>query len=207
MARATQPVSINGVEFDALIEENRSLEADAPSYPVETGFMVSDSIILQPMTLDMILILTNTPVTWKDRHSASPTRVADVTKQLEELYFSKTPVTVMTSEATYRNMAILSIELTKTVEMGTSREIPISFQEIRVTESRTVTIPDSYGKSGETGYNAGTANTKISDTPVSVNAVTENNNGSILYNLSNSSGLLNNEKPSVNEVLGAFIGG
>ena len=56
-------------------------------------------------------------------------------------------------------MAIVKIELTKTKETGTSREIPIEFQEIRITELKTTTIPDSYGKSGATGANAGTADT------------------------------------------------
>jgi hypothetical protein len=153
MPKATQPVNINGVEFDALIEETRSLEADVPAYPVEEGFEVSDSIILKPMTLSMTLYITNTPVTWKSK--ASPSHVQDVIKQLEDLYFTKEPVTVSTSDNTYENMAVTSIELTKTKETGSSREIPIELQEIRVTESKKTTIPDSYGKSGATGTNAG----------------------------------------------------
>ena len=46
MARAKQPVSINGIEFDALIDESRTLEATVPEYSVESGFSVSDAIIL-----------------------------------------------------------------------------------------------------------------------------------------------------------------
>lgn len=164
MARAVQPVSIDGIEFDALIEETQSLAADLPTYPVESGFEVSDSIILKPLTLSMTLFLTNTPVTWKGRHGANPARVQNVLRQLEELYFSRKPVTVSTSSKTYKSMAILSIELTKTKETGPSREIPISFQEIRVVEAKTTTIPDSYGKGGATGTNAGTASVKTNDT-------------------------------------------
>ena len=36
MARAKQPVSINGIEFDALIDESRTLEATVPEYSVES---------------------------------------------------------------------------------------------------------------------------------------------------------------------------
>ncbi|MDR1558717.1 MAG: hypothetical protein LBS84_03270 [Clostridiales bacterium] len=209
MARAKQPVSINGVEFDALIEETRTLEAEAPSYPIETGFEIQDSIILKPQTISMTLFITNTPVTWKDK--GSPSHVQDIVKQLEDLYFSKTPVTIKTSEATYENYAILSIELTKTKETGSSREIPITFQEIRTTETKTATMPDSYGKSGATGAAAGTAGTTQSGTPPQSSAAggnagagngntgsstgsSENDGnaagqGSILYNLANSAGL------------------
>ena len=185
-----QPVDINGVTFDALIEETLTLEADVPYYPVETGFAVSDSIILKPKTLHMILYITNTPVTWHQQHGASPSRVQDVVRQLENLYFSKETVTVTTSEATYENMAILSIELTKTKETGTSREVPIVFQEIRVTKSRTATIPDSYGRGGNTGVNAGMANTTRSNTPAGLNWENDGSHGSILYGLANRAGLL-----------------
>ena len=177
MARATQPVSIDGIEFDALIDLSETWESDVPQYPTESGFVISDSIILRPLTLSMTLYLSNTPVTWRERHGSNTSRVLDVTKQLEELYFQKTPVTVITNDKTYRNMAIVSIELTKTKETGPSREIPITFQEIRITESMTTTIPDSYGKSGATGANAGTTNTTVSDIP---GEATASDKGSIL---------------------------
>ena len=181
---AKQPVSVGGITFDALMDESKTLEADVPTYPVEEGFEVSDAIILKPLTLSMTLFLTNTPVTWKQRHGSSPSRVQEVLKKLEELYFKKAPVTVITSERTYKNMAILSIELTKSLENGTSREIPITFQEIRVTEAKTTTIPDSYGKSGTTGSNAGAASTKTSPPPE------PGRSGSILHGLASSAGLL-----------------
>lgn len=159
MARAKQPVSINGIEFDALIDESRTLEATVPEYSVESGFSVSDAIILSPEKLDMTLFATNTPVTWYNRHGGSQNRVDSVVKQLEELYYAGEPVTIVTSDATYSNMAIESITFSKSTEVGYAREIPISFKKIRVTSAKTTTIPDSYGKSGATGASAGTAST------------------------------------------------
>ena len=159
MGKAPQPVSINGLEFDALIDESRTLEATVPEYSVESGFSVSDSIILSPEKLSMTLFVTNTPVTWYRRHGASPTRVDNVVKQLEELYFAKEPVTIVTSDATYTSMAIESITISKSLEIGYARQIPISFKKIRVTTAKTTTIPDSYGKSGATAASAGTAST------------------------------------------------
>ena len=187
MTRARRPVTIDGIGFDALIDETKTLEADVPSYPVERGFEVSDSIILKPLLLSMTLYLTNTPVTWKARHGASPSRVQDVLKRLEDLYFKGEPVTVVTSERTYRNMAILSIELNKTIETGSSREIPVMFQQIRVTEAQTTTIPDSYGRGGASGVNAGTASTTQSRTPPPTG---NTNSGSMLFNIANGAGLL-----------------
>jgi len=187
MARVRQPVTIDGIGFDALIDESKQYESEVPAYPVERGFEVSDAIILKPITLSMTLFLTNTPVTHRARHGSSPTRVADVSKRLEELYFSREQVTVVTNEREYRNMAIVSFELKKSLETGSSREIPITFQEIRVTEAQTTTIPASFGRSGASGTNAGAAS--VASRPTLTQPVT-GNRGSILHGLASGAGLI-----------------
>ena len=206
MGKATQPVSINGLEFDALIDESRTLEATVPEYSVESGFSVSDSVMLNPEKLSMTLFVTNTPVTWYRRHGASPTRVDNVVKQLEELYFAKEPVTIVTSDATYTSMAIESITISKSLEIGYARQIPISFKKIRVTTAKTTTIPDSYGKSGATAASAGTASTSTGSSGGGSGSGTGSGGGSsgaggssgsngnskssILYNAASSIGLI-----------------
>ena len=64
MGKAKQPVSINGVEFDALIESEEGYEAQISEYPTEKGFSGSDNITLKPDYLNMILFVTDKPVTW-----------------------------------------------------------------------------------------------------------------------------------------------
>ena len=159
MARAKQPVSVNGIEFDALISQTDTLEATVPEYTVEDGFVVSDAIILNPEKLDMVLYITDTPVTWYSRHGSGQDRVETIVKQLQELYFTAEPTTVVTSAKSYTNMAIESLSIAKSLEIGYAREISISFKKIRVTTAKTTTIPDSYGKSGATAASAGTAST------------------------------------------------
>ena len=196
MGKATQPVSINGLEFDALIDESRTLEATVPEYSVESGFSVSDSVILSPEKLSMTLFITNTPVTWYRRHGASPTRVDSVLKQLEVLYFAKEPVTIITSDATYTSMAIESVTISKSLETGYARQIPISFKKIRVTTAKTTTIPDSYGKRGTTAAAAGTASTSAggsgggSSGAGGSSGSNGNSKSSILYNAASSIGLI-----------------
>lgn len=203
MSKAKQPVSINGIEFDALIDENRTLEATVPEYSVESGFSVSDAIILSPEKLDMTLYVTNTPVTWYSRHGGDKNRVDSVVKQLEELYYAGEPVTIVTSDATYTDMAIESLTFSKSADVGYAREIPISFKKIRVTSAKTATIPDSYGKSGSTGASAGTASTSSGSSgsssssgsgSKSSSSGSSSSNGnkksSILYSAASSMGLL-----------------
>ena len=139
MARAKQPVSVGGVEFDALIDSEENYESEVPEYPTEKGFKVSDTIVLKATVLNMTLFVTDTPVTWKGRLGSGPGKTEAVVKRLKEMYFKKLPVEVVTSDAVYSNMAITSLSIKKTAEVGYAREIPISFKEIVVTESKTVT--------------------------------------------------------------------
>lgn len=194
MAKAKKPVSVNGIEFDALLDEERTLEADSPDYPVEDGFSVSDTIILKPQFLSMTLYVTDTPVTWVKTHGGKGW-TDGVIQRLEELYFSKQLVTVVTSDKTYRNMAIQSISIKKSTDVGYARQIPITLKEIRVTKSKKTTIPASYGKSGDSGANAGTASVNSGSTPSANNSSANSSaetgsKASILYNLANSAGLL-----------------
>ena len=197
MARAKQPVSINGIEFDALIDESRTLEATVPEYSVESGFSVSDAIILSPEKLDMTLFVTNTPVTWYNRHGGSQNRVDSVVKQLEELYYAGEPVTIVTSDATYSNMAIESITFSKSTEVGYAREIPISFKKIRVTTAKTTTIPDNYGKSGATAASAGTASTSAASSGGASTGSGSGSGGGTGSGSSSSSGSNGNSKSSI----------
>lgn len=199
MARAKQPVSIDGIEFDALLDQSMDYEADVPEYPTEKGFSVSDNISLKPETLSMTLYVSDTPVTWKSRFGSGKGRVEKVVKQLQDLYFAKKVVTVVTSDAVFDSMAITSISFSKSADVGYAREIPISLKKIIVTESSTTSIPDSYGKSGATGASAGTANTTAGNSGSSgsgSNSSKSGNsdsgkNGSILYNAANSLGIIN----------------
>ncbi len=195
MARPKVPVSINGLEFDALMSESRSLSASVPEYSVEEGYVVSDSIILGTETLQMTLFVTNTPVTWYERHGSSRTRVKDVEKRLEQIFLNSEPVRVITNDAVYTSMAIESISFSKSLEQGYAREIPISFKKIRITKSRTTTIPSYYGKSGGTGTSAGSANTTTGSSGSGNGSGSDSNKdgkskSSILYNVASSIGIV-----------------
>ena len=196
MARAKQPVSVGGIEFDALIDSEEGYEADVPEYPTEKGFSVSDTIVLKADTLSMTLYVTDTPVTWKDRTGSGPGKTEGVVRRLKDLYFAKKILEVTTTDCVYSNMVITSMNIKKSVEVGYAREIPISFKKIEVTETATAEIPASYGKSGKTGKAAGKASTTAASTAGSSpssgssSGSSSSSRSSVLYNAASSFGLL-----------------
>lgn len=185
-----QPVNIGGLEFDALINESKSYSSEVPEYAVETGYSVSDHISIKPVTVDLTLYVTNTPVTWKQSHGSSSGRVAFVVSSLERMYFQRKLLTVVTSTDVYTNMAITAITVPKDETNKTSREISISLKQVTVATASTTGIPDSYARGGESGKNAGTASTTGASGSRSGGASTSasdknegSKKGSILYNL------------------------
>lgn len=198
MARAKQPVSIDDIEFDALIDSEEGYEADVPEYPTEKGFSVSDTIVLKADTLNMTLYVTDTPVTWRERTGSGPGKTEGVVRRLKDLYFAKKILEVTTTDCVYSNMVITSMNIKKSVEVGYAREIPIAFKKIEVTETATAEIPASYGKSGKTAKAAGKASTTASSTAGSSSSggssasgsSSSSSRGSVLYNAASSFGLL-----------------
>ena len=159
MAKKLQPVSIWGIEFDALIEETKTFTSTIPEYAVESGFSVSDTIINDPIEFSATLFLSNTPVTWLYRHGTSKDRVNHICKMIEEKWFDKQLAKIVTSDTTYTNMGITSISIKKSKDLGYAREIAITAKKVRVTQRKTVNIPSYVLKSGATMASAGNAST------------------------------------------------
>ena len=148
-----QPVNIGGIECDALIHHELSLEMEIPDYPVEEGFSVQDTMIQKPKTLSLTVIVTNTPITF--RSHASPGRVQQVASRFQELYAKRELITVTSAKGIFKNMGVTSLSLPYDVSTKTSLEIPITLKEVQTTAAKTVTIPSEYGRGGDTGTTAG----------------------------------------------------
>ena len=172
-----QPVNIGGIECDALIHHELSLEMEIPDYPVEEGFSVQDTMIQKPKTLSLTVIVTNTPITF--RSHASPGRVQQVASRFQELYAKRELITVTSAKGIFKNMGVTSLSLPYDVSTKTSLEIPITLKEVQTTAAKTVTIPSAYGRGGDTGTTAGTASTTPYGSQSGSSNIVGNNTSSI----------------------------
>lgn len=143
MARNLKPVSIAGIEGDALISEDISYSADIPEYPVENGYNVSDTVILKPIQLSITLYISDSPATWRNRkgHSPSAGRTKKICEKFEKLYFQRKLVKVVTTDKIYTNMGITSMSISHSSEIGYARQIQFSLKKVYVTKRKTVHIP------------------------------------------------------------------
>jgi hypothetical protein len=144
------------IPFNALMDMSQNFTAEVPSYPTEQGFKISDSIICNPLEMDMTLFTSDMPITFT---GSDVLTVDEVVSSLKSVYFSQEPVTLQTPEGIYENMAITSFTIIKTPDLGNAKEIPISFRQIKIVDTKTTYIPESYGRSGETTANTGNSQT------------------------------------------------
>ena len=174
-----KPVAIDGITFDAMLNEQKNFNATIPQYPVESGFPVSDTIILEPLSLQLTLYISNTPVTFLHRHSNSMDRVKKICEQIEKLWLSKKLVKIVTPDTIYTDMGLTSISIKKSKELGYAREISLTAVKVRITNTKTASIPDYVLKSGQSMANAGKADTTTTSQRKASNDGDEAGNGAI----------------------------
>lgn len=189
-----------GIEFDAMIEEQRNYSASIPSYPVEDGFNISDTIINEPLVLQLTLYVSNTPVTFLYRHKNTKNRVTKICEQIEKKWLSKQLTKIVTSDAIYKDMGITSISIKKTAEIGYAREISVTARKVYKTSRKVSKIPKHILKAGKSMAKAGKASVsktsaRASSEKVSSESVASNTNGGLGIN-NVFSNVLGNKKQS-----------
>jgi len=135
-------------------------------------------------------------LTWRGRVRS----VSETEAMLKELYFKKSTFTVITPSGTFNNMGITSMQIKRSTELGFDKEVSLSLKEVPTTETKTASIPASYGKNGATGANAGTASTGTGSTGSGgasgssgsggSSSSKKQSSGSILYNVASAAGLV-----------------
>jgi len=163
MKKLKSPVTVGNVKFDVLMNESIELSAEVPQYPVEDGYKVSDSVLINPTTISITALISNMPVTWKKKFSGQTHRTKTEVSKLIKLYEQKTLVSYYNRRKRYKNMAITSLTVPQTEEMSECVEISLTLQEVPVTKPKVVEIDASYMRSGTTGTYAGTAATSDGD--------------------------------------------
>jgi len=198
MGKAKRPVKLADIQFDVLLKQDDSYEAEIPDYPVESGISVNDNVTVKPFYISAELYLSNTPITWNTRLGNSGNRVRTVERRLKAAFLTKEPLIYSTTDQTYNNMCIEALTISKSEETGYARKIVVTLKQVTVTATKTGTIPDSYVRGGSTAASAGTASTTPATSAGVVNngstknaaKETSEKKSSMIYKAAKSSGLL-----------------
>lgn len=118
--------SVGLVTFDTMISEEHKFTSRVTYYPVESGTIVSDHILLQPDTVILNGVVSDTPL----NILASYNRSIAAFQALLYLFYNRQVVTVVTGIQIYRNMAITTLDVPRTIQTGQTLNFNITLQRI-----------------------------------------------------------------------------
>ena len=153
----------DNLEVDVLIDRQTTFDTEVTENPVEDGFPVSDHVTRKPMELTMTCVFTPTPVTYAGRNSSNG-RLAQVARELQEIYKKGEPLTVTLPDAIYPNMIMKRAPLTRSVQDGVAYRLQIDFVQVRIVKQKTAEVSEdessaeASGMAGESEKDMGAAN-------------------------------------------------
>lgn len=191
----TTPAKLGSLEFDAIMDSEEKLSAEAPTYATESGFAVGDSVIIKPTEVSISAIFSNSPVTWSYKHGSGQYRIRECVRELRSLFRSRQLFTYEQNGEVYENMAIIGLSIPDKPDEHGVLTVKITMKQITVTETQTALVSISYPRGGTTGTNTGSSSTTKTSS-----------NGSASSSAGSSSGSSSGEKQSALYSVGKMIG-
>ncbi len=114
------------VSFDTMVSEEHNFSSRVTFFPVESGTIVSDHIINQPDIVRLSGLVTDTPLSI----FAPFNRSIAAFNSLIQIHERREIVDVVTGIKIYRNMAITSLNVPRTVKTGQTLTFNIELQKI-----------------------------------------------------------------------------
>lgn len=124
---------------DATLSESHALEAEVTDYPIESGGSFSDNIRPRPLTLSLECIVSNTPIDPIVNYRQKDTQPASYAESfLRQVFEARDVVEVVTSLRTYRDMAIESLNIDVSRDVGDALKFSAKFKQIVTVQNANV---------------------------------------------------------------------
>ncbi len=143
--------TVGNLELDAVLDEGHSWEATVTTSPVEKGSDITDSIQMQPERLTVRGFVSDSPlvasatVAGVVNGGAVGNRTQAVFELLRRLMEARELVTVYTKYRIYTDMAIKSVDIPRSPEVGEALEFTMEFVKVRLVSTQLVELPKGVG--------------------------------------------------------------
>lgn len=114
------------ITFDTMVSEEHKFTSRVTYFPVESGTIVSDHILLQPDIVILSGLISDTPL----NVLAPYNRSISAFNALLYIFENRQIVTVVTGIKIYQNMAITSLDVPRTIRTGQTLTFHITLQRI-----------------------------------------------------------------------------
>lgn len=157
---------LGGIVFDASLTESYRTQADVTNHPVEDGTLISDHIQVKPIEIEIVGIISNTPLPFAHpdpavlRSFITPRRAEDAYDKLVDLQKSGELVTIATTLDTFENMAIVSLQLDRDAPTANVIKVRIALREIKRAQNLAADLRKTAAKNAEKAKLGGKAAAK-----------------------------------------------
>lgn len=120
--------------FDAVVSRQHGFSAQVTEAPVEDGSTINDHIILAPRTLVLEALVSDHPLenaAITAAQSAAEVRSVSAAAYLEQLWATRTLLTVVTRLRRYTGMAIERMDFSESAEVGEALAVVMTLREVR----------------------------------------------------------------------------
>lgn len=160
-------IYINALRIDASISEKHAYESEASQFPVESGGSIVDHIRPMPIEVSIEGVVSNTPIgevagersiervevnnpdgTTTD---VTPTPVEQALTTLTGIYTRRGVVEITTTLATYKNMAMISLDIPRDAAGGGDNALKFTagFRQIQIVTTDRVKVRTATPGSGK----------------------------------------------------------
>lgn len=130
------------IEFDVSETETHKSTAKVTQHPVESGAQISDHVINEADTLDLIAWITNTPIVKEaDALTLDPSRAENAYAELLTIKQTGTQCNVITTLRSYDTMLITELSITRDRNTGQAISISLKLINVRTATNQTVEAP------------------------------------------------------------------
>ena len=175
-ASASKPTQakIGNLTIDVVEAHEVKYDSEVTENPVEDGFPVADHVNRKPITLQLDVVFTPTPVTFSSGLSGLGTvltyvgaggsgsndgnRLNTVKDSLYKIYKKGDPITITLADGIYKDMVMTSAPLPRNVQNGICYKMQLNFVQVRIVSQKTENVGDDASEmSGDTEQDAGAA--------------------------------------------------
>lgn len=136
---------IGTLVLDAALRAGHRSDLDVTNHPVEEGLPTSDAAREIPREVEIVGIVSDTPIPPKDREEAAAggrgARSLSALQLLLELQSKKTLITVITKTQTLDNVILQGLSWDESADIGDALNFTAKLKRVRVVRLATVALP------------------------------------------------------------------
>lgn len=137
------------LELDATVTETHRSQAEVTKHPVETGASLTDHILAGPQEIDVLGVVSNTPIKSRPEDPDIPSvsggdprrRAESAFDALRSVQSSGTLCRITTTLATYENMFLAAVSVVRDAQKGNVAELQMTWSEVIFAETLVVELP------------------------------------------------------------------